>query len=176
MRFIFETNYDPKSLAVMAKCLRKTVRKSKSLKSRRFGWFAVGLVFLLTLKNGFSVHLQHLITWLAAAAIIAAMLFEDHINGYTAYKRMLKGTEKAKAFFDTDVADVFVSETEIGKSEFSYNHISHLAETDDYFVFVFSESHAQIYAKNHLTGGTAVEFRQFITAKTDKSILFIGKA
>ena len=68
---------------------------------------------------------------------------------------------------------MFISETEVGKSEFAYNKIAMIAETERYFVFVFSASHAQIYDKNNLSGGSMSAFREFITEKTDKPILSV---
>ena len=83
---------------------------------------------------------------------------------------MLKGLEKAKATFRDDG---YYSETEMGNTEWQYAKIELVAETKDYFVFVFSPSHAQVYDKNHLTGGTVEEFRQFIQDKTDKGIVSV---
>ena len=48
--------------------------------------------------------------------------------------------------------------------------ITQLAETPDYFVFVFDQSHGQAYDKRTLIGGTADEFRSFIESKTGKSV------
>jgi len=48
-----------------------------------------------------------------------------------------------------------------------------LVEIADYFVFVFSQSHAQIYDKNNLSGGTADEFRKFISEVTNKEIITV---
>lgn len=62
------------------------------------------------------------------------------------------------------------SETEVGSSDFKYSTIALLAETDDYFVFVFSQSHAQIYNKNTIIGGTIEEFRDFMKNVTGKEI------
>lgn len=85
-------------------------------------------------------------------------------------KRMLKGTEKSKATFRDDG---HYSETEMGNTEWQYEKIGMLAETKDYFVFVFSPSHAQVYDKSNLTGGTVEEFSSFIKEKTQKEIVFI---
>ena len=45
-----------------------------------------------------------------------------------------------------------------------------LAEADDYFVFIFSQSHAQVYDKKSISGGTIEEFREFIKGVTGKEI------
>ncbi len=176
MQFTFETEYNQKSLSVMAKCIRKTARAKRSKRSHILGWIVIALALLLSFSSGdegFTITFRTVITWIAAAVMLIVLLFEDKINGYFARKRMLKGTEKAVSTFDTENPDAFISETEVGKSEFSYDKIAMIAETDLYFVFVFSASHAQVYDKNSLSGGTVNEFREFITQKTGKEICHI---
>lgn len=160
----------------MAKCIRKTARVKRSKRSHIFGWIVIALAMMLSFSSGddgFTITLKTVITWVAAAVMLIVLLFEDQINGYFAGKRMLKGTEKATAVFDTENPDMFVSETAVGKSSFAYNKIGLVAETDRYFVFVFSASHAQIYDKNDLCGGTADDFRKFITEKTGKAVCLV---
>ncbi len=176
MIFTFETDYDQKALSVMAKCLRKTARKARSRRSHIFGWIVIVLAVLLSFasgEEGFAVNFKNVITWIAAAVILITLIFEDRLNGYFAGKRMLKGTEKAIASFDTEQTDMFSSETSVGKSEFSYEKIIMIAETSGYFVFVFSANHAQVYDKSSLTGGTESEFRRFIGEKTNQPIVFV---
>ena len=176
MKFTFENTYNQKTLSVMAKCIRKTVRKAKSKRSHIFGWIVAVLGILLSLSSGeegFVIDVGKIMTWLAVVVILGALIFEDQINGYFAKKRMLPGTEKVVATFDTANIDSFRSGTAVGKSEFSYDKIGLVAETDAYFVFIFSSSHAQIYDKNHLSGGTCEEFREFISERTNKSIITV---
>ena len=68
----------------------------------------------------------------------------------------------------------FVSETEIGKSEFSYEKIAQIAETKQYYVFVFSENHAQIYDKSTMSGGTTEEFEHFLCNMTKKAVVKVS--
>lgn len=176
MKYTFETTYNQKTLSMMAKCIRKTVRKAHSKRSHIFGWIILVLALLLSFSSGdegFVITSNKVITWIAALAILLALIFEDKINGYFARKRLLKGTEKATSTFDTENTESFVSETSVGKSEFSYDKILIICETDGYFVFVFSNSHAQIYDINNLSGGTADEFRKFISKITNKSIVTV---
>ena len=128
------------------------------------------LAFLLTLPLGdkeFVINFRTIITWIIAAILLFTLIFEDKINGYVARKRMLPGLEKATVTFH---ADGYHSEAELGSSEFKYNTIILLAETDNFFVFVFSQSHAQVYNKNSITGGTIEEFREFLKNVTGKEI------
>lgn len=176
MHYTFETSYNQTSLSIMAKCIRKTVRKKRSRRSHIFGWLVVLLALLLSFSSGegdFVIEPKTIVTWTAAGVMVFTLIFEDSINGYFAGKRLLKGTEHAISVFDSDMADGFVSETSIGKSIFSYDRILLIAETQQYFVFIFSASHAQLYRKSSITGGTVDEFRAFLTEKTGIHIVSV---
>ena len=43
-------------------------------------------------------------------------------------------------------------------------------ELPEYFVFLFSKNHAQVYAKAGMTGGSPEDFRTFIAAKTGRDV------
>ena len=170
MEFKFETLYDQKALTAMARALRKTVRKKHSRKSYIFGWIVVALALFLAFRpgeDGFVWDLRVIVTVVAAIVMISALFWEDKLNGYFAGKRALPGTNEATSTF---TEDGYSSVTEIGKTEWTYEKITALAETDNYFVFVFSVSHAQLYDKRTITGGTEDDFRQFIEQKTGKKL------
>lgn len=170
MEFTFETTYDQKAFTSMARALRKTVRKKRNHRSHVFGWIVIVLGLLLTLlsaKEGFSIDLRTIITWLAILLILIVMFFEDPINGYIAKKRVLPGLDKSRVTF---TAEGYSSMTDVGTSHFSYDKIMAIAETSDYFVFVFSASHAQVYDKSSLLGGTVEDFHKFIEEITHKEI------
>ena len=167
MEYTFESQYNAKTMASMAKALRKTVRKKHSRRSHIFGWIMVILGLLLLIFKGFTLDFRTIITLVALVVILVALLFEDKINGFVAKKRLLPGTEKAVTVF-TEAG--FISTTDIGKTEFSYDKIWLIAETSDFFVFIFSTSHAQLYDKHHLQGGTVDDFRCFIKKATDKQV------
>ena len=166
MEFTFETQYNAKTMASMAKVLRKTIRRKHSRRSHIFGWIAAVLGLLLVIKN-FALDFGTIVTLIAIFAILMALLFEDRINGYAAKKRLLPGTEKSVSVF---YENSFISTTDIGKSEWNYDKIMLIAETADFFVFVFSASHAQLYDKRYLQGGTVDDFRHFIEQATGKQV------
>ena len=173
MEFKFETAYNQEAITVMAKALRKTVRKKRSHRSHIFGVLVIILALLLTLPLGgkaFVLDFKTIITCLVAAILCFTLIFEDKINGYVARKRMLPGLEKAIVTFNEEG---YRSETELGSSEFKYGSIMLLAETADYFVFVFSQMHAQVYDKAGLAEGNIDEFREFIKDKINKKIVRI---
>lgn len=170
MEFQCETAYDQEAISIMAKAIRKTARRKRSKRSHILGVIVMILALLLTLPLGdkeFVLDFRTIITWLVAAILFFTLIFEDKINGYVARKRMFPGLAKAIVTFHKDG---YHSETEVGSSDFKYSTIALLAETKDYFVFVFSQSHAQIYSKKSITGGTVEEFRAFITNATGKEI------
>ncbi len=169
MEFTFETAYDQKALTAMAKGLRKTVRRKRSRRSHILGAIVIVLAVLLVIGSG-TFDFRAAVTLLAAAVILLVLIFEDRLNGYIGGKRMLPGTVKAVSLF-TD--ESYSSETEIGKTEFHYEYILALPESDDYFIFLFSNSHAQVYDKRTLSGGSLDDFRSFIQEKTQNSILHI---
>lgn len=176
MIFRFETVYNQKSLSVMAKCMRKTVRKPKSKRSHILGVIVIVLALFLAFSsfdNGFVLDFKKIITLCAALLILVSLIFEDKLNAYFAKRRMLKGTEKAVSTFDSDNIVSFVSETSVGKSEFDYKKILLVAESSGYFVFVFSENHAQIYDKSSISGGSVEEFKEFIKTATGKTIISV---
>ena len=173
MEFKFETAYDQKAVTAMAKALRKTARKKRSRRTHIFAVIVILLALLLTLPIGdrvFVLDFKTIITWLAAALILFTLIFEDKLNGYIARKRMLPGLDKSNVTF---TPEGYHSETAIGSSDFKYETITLLAETDDYFVFVFGQNHAQVYSKQSIEGGTIEQFSEFITSVTEKEIISI---
>ncbi len=173
MGFTFKTQYNQKSIAAMAKGIRKTIRKKKSRRSHILGVIIIAIVLLLTapvLKGEADININTIITWIAAIIMAIVLIFEDMINGYIARKRMLAGLQNSTTFFEDDK---YTITTDFGKTEFNYTKINSIVETDEYFIFVFDISHAQIYDKTNMTGGSVEDFRTFIKDKTSKDIIFI---
>lgn len=169
MEFTFVTDYNQKAMTTMARVLRKTIRKKRNLRSHIFGWVVIVLGVFLT-WDGLNLDFRRIVTWLAILLIAAVLIWEDKLNGYIALKRILPGTNRAISVFNEDA---FSSTTEVGKTEWNYEKIVALAETKEYFVFIFSASHAQVYDKRSLSGGKANDFREFIEDKTRKRVLQI---
>ena len=168
--FTFETTYNQKAMTTVAHALRKNVRKKHSRRSHIFGWIITVLAVLLVLPIGereVVFNFRTVITWAVIVIIVATLLFEDWINGYIARKRMLPGTAFALCTFGEDD---YVSETKAGKTEWKYENIETIAETKNYFVFLFGKNHAQVYDKSSLQGGSIEAFRTFLMQKTEKEI------
>jgi len=167
MEFIFETQYNAKTMTAMAKALRKTIRKKHSRRSHIFGWIVTALALLLVFSGGFVLDMRTVVTLAAVLAILTVLLFEDRLNGVLAKKRLLPGTEKAVSVFNESG---FNTTTEIGRTDWNYEKILIIAETSDFFVFILSANHAQLYDKRSLQGGTAEDFRSFIENATGKAV------
>lgn len=147
--------------------------RKASIKSRRshiFGWVVVVLALLLVFagEGGFVFGVKSVVTLLITALIVLTLIWEDSLNGYVALKRTLPGTDRSVCTF---YEDGYSSVTDMGKTEWSYEKPIQLAECGDYFVFVFSNNHAQLYDKRSLVGGSPEEFRKFIEDKTGKMIV-----
>ncbi|MBQ5754230.1 MAG: YcxB family protein [Oscillospiraceae bacterium] len=167
MTFECKTVYDQKAVETMARALRLTVRKKHSRRSRVLGAVVFVLGLGLPFAGGFSFGFRTAVSWLAAAAVAGALLFEDKLNGRIALGRMLPGTETADAVFEEEG---YSTATAAAESRWAYDRVDAVAETGDFFVLVFGVNHAQVYAKAGLTGGTAEEFREFLAEKTGKPV------
>ena len=170
MEFIFETKYDQKWISAMAEALRKTIRKKKSKKQQVLEILIIVFAVILTIPKKdeeFVITFNLIITLLAVIVMLFVFIFQDKINGYFARKRMITGMEKSITTFKEHS---YISATNIGKTEFYYKNILEVVENNDYFIFIFDKSDAQIYDKNGITKGNIDEFRRFIAKKTDKEI------
>lgn len=154
----------------MAHTLRKTIRKKHSRRSHVFGWIVIILGLFVSLPVGadhFQVSFRHIFTWVIVLILLIVLILEDSINGYVARRRGLPGLDHATTVF---TPEGYHSSTNIGSSDFPYNNIVMLAETHDYFVFIFGKNHAQVYDKSSITGGNIDSFRQFIQKQTGQTI------
>lgn len=170
MEFTFHTIYDQKAVTAMVRALRKTVRKKRNRRTHILGWIITALALLLTLPlNGepFVLEGRMIVTWAVVLVMLYVMFREDAINARNARKRALPGTQESTVTF---TEESFHSSTEMGDSDWHYDKILQIVEMPDYFVFIFSKNHGQIYDKRHMTGGTPEEFAQFITEKTGKQV------
>lgn len=168
MDFTFETIYDLRAMTAVAKAIRKVLRKRNSLIMRIFGLIVVAVgVYLSTPLSGreMSFSVRSIISYVALLFIFVTVFFEDMINGLMARGRLPRGDYYADAMF-TD--EMFTVGSDAKKASWQYHRINHLAETKYYYIFIFSEHHAEAFEKESLAGITDEEFRAFILEKTGK--------
>ena len=170
--FTIKTTYDLKALTIMARVLRKTLRKGHSILTRIVtsaliaallfivvGYFLIGEVaenlFMLAFDVGIIVLL------------LLIMLMEDTLNGWIAGKQMLPGGRDRKPTFE---ADNYIITAAAVTSTFTYGQIMAICETEEYIVFFLSKKHGQIFNKRGLQDGDWQDFRAFIMERTGKPI------
>ena len=167
MKFTVETTYDQKTMTALARVLRKTLRAKRNKRTHIFGWLLIIVTLLLMWAQDFILNAQSVVTMVAMVVMAATLLWEDHINGYTARKRLLKGLDKSLTSFSEDG---YESVTAVGKTQWTYNVVDRIVKHGEYVVFVFDKNHGQVYDLQNLSGGTVDEFQHFLTKKTGKNI------
>ena len=169
MEFRFETDYDKKALTEMAKAARKTLRGKRSARTKIFTWIIVVVALALAiwpLFYGAPFSLTTAVTLIVAVLLIVVNLSEDALNAALAKKKLPPGSEKASAIFNEEG---IISKTDMGTSKFEYDEIMTLIETKGYFILILSETHAELYDKARISGGTVDQFREFMIEKTERN-------
>lgn len=169
MEFVFETPYDQKTLTIMARALRKTVRRKKSIRNRILGVIVLAVLgFLIWLTSGTDkLYFNQVLNVALFLGLAAVLLFEDRINGYLVAKRTMTGVKRSRLTFQQEQ---FLAKTNLGTVELEYRNLEAIAETGTHLVFLFRNGHARICDKRTITGGTLEEFRTFIEARTSLQI------
>ena len=173
--FIFKTTYNQEALAVMARTLRKTLRKRHSILTRIFISVLIA-IFLFVVVNYFLIgeageNIFTLVCYIGTIIILfLIILMEDNLNGWIAGKQMPPNTKEALTFFEEDT---YTNATAAVKSMFTYEQIKVICETKEYIVFFLSKKHGQIFDKKGFQNGDLQNFRIFIREKTGKAIQYI---
>lgn len=169
MEFKFETYNDHASLTAVAKAIRKIYRRRSSFVTRLILLIAViGGTYLsvASAQKGNDIGFNSLICYIMLLLGFVAALWEDGVNGFLAQMRIPASSKDVEATFDDEH---YVIETELARTSWQYQSITHLAETKYFFVFIFNQNHAQVFDKEYLEGGTEEEFKDFIFHKTGKT-------
>ena len=83
---------------------------------------------------------------------------------------MLPGMEQDETCFGEEG---YRTVTGLGETSWHYDNIDQIARLDNYYVFVYSKNHAQVYDRRTLSRGTEEEFEAFLAEKTGKTIQVI---
>ena len=68
---------------------------------------------------------------------------------------------------------LFRSQTGTAVSLWQYDKVQAVCETGEYFILLLDSRHGQVYAKEGFTRGTPMAFRDFISRKTGKLIVYL---
>ncbi len=163
--FQIEQTYDLAGLTVLCRAARKTVQKWKGI-LRLICWliFAAGMLLsaVLLAYGG-----KPKVWWFAVyAAILLLLLFEDRLNAWIAKRQMVPGTAHSVTKFDEDSYTVRTDATE---TNWKYENITGLCETERYYILFLGKRHGQMFDKQGFRWGEPDAFRSFLEKKTGKT-------
>ena len=166
MELTFEMKYDQKAMTAMAKALRKGLQEEQNKRSMIIGWaFVAATVFILLLSDKFGW--MQILAAVLIAAFAAYLIWQDSINGYLAMKKLPENLRTGKWLFREDG---YYSDTQAGESDYSYENIFMMVESQGYMILVFHEGTAHIVDISTIQGGTAEDFRRLLRKKTSLTI------
>ena len=166
MEFTCQTIYDQQTLTIMARTIRKTVRKAASRRARLLtgGSILFCLVFLFA-------SLDTPCVWIGFALAIAALLLliwkEDACSAFLTRKCAFSGSELVHTVFHADCYESQISGVSV---RLPYSSVRLLVEDAHFFIFILGQECAQAYDKAYLTGGSKAAFRRFLEEQTGKAI------
>lgn len=166
MEFTFDMNYNQKAMTVMARAIRKGLQEEQDKKSKIIGWVFVALTVLILLFSDSFGWMQ-----IAACVIIACfaayLVWQDQVNGYFAMKKLPEKMRTGKWLFREDG---YFSDTEVGESDYSYENIFMMVESQGYMILVFHEGKAHVIDLSTIQGGIAADFRKLLRRQTNLTI------
>ena len=166
MEFTFELNYNQKAMTAMARAIRKGLQEEQDKKSKIIGWIFVALTVLILLFSN-SFGWMQITASVIIAGFTAYLIWQDQVNGYIAMKKLPEKMRIGKWLFREDG---YFSDTEAGESDYSYENIFMMVESQGYMILVFHEGKAHIIDLTTVQGGTAAEFRKLLRRKTNLTI------
>ena len=166
MELTFEMNYNLKAMTAMAKAMRKGLQEEQDKKSKIIGWVFVALTVLILLFSANFGWMQ-----IAASILITGfacyLIWQDKVNGYLALRKLPENMRTGKWLFREDG---YFSDTEAGESDYSYENIFIMVESQGYMILVFHEGNAHIIDLSTIQGGTVQDFRRLLRKKTSLTI------
>lgn len=172
--YTIKTTYNLKSLTVLARTLRKTLRKGRSIATRIFTSAVIAALLFIVAVFFMIGEAGENIVMLAFDVGIIVVLFltmqlEDVLNGWITERQMLPNGRESEAIFGPDE---YTITTANAKSIWTYQHIISICETKEYITFFLSTKHGQIFEKGGFQGRNLQEFRAFIMKKSGKAIQY----
>ncbi len=166
MEFTFEMNYNQKAMTAMARVMRKGIQAEQDKKSKMIGWGVVVLGACILLFSGKTGWMQ-IVAAVLLVLFAAYLIWNDPINGFLALRKLPAKLRKGQWLFREDG---YFSNTEAGESDYSYENIFLMAESQGYIFLVFHDGQAHILELSTIQGGTAEEFRRMLRRKTSLTL------
>lgn len=173
--FTITTTYNLKAFTVLARTLRKTLRKGRSIATRIFTLAMIAVLLFIVVGSFLIGEAKENIGSLAvdfgiAVFLVLTMLLEDVLNGWLTERQMLPNGRESEAIFGPDEYTILTANA---KSTWTYPHILSICETKEYIVFFLSKKHGQIFEKAGFQSGDLQDFRIFIMEETGKGIQYV---
>lgn len=168
--YVVQTTVDSRAMTVLAKAARKTLRRRRSRLVHIFGMAVTAVMLVLALGSWMIGDRMWWLNLALAALMLAVTASEDRINGLVGLRQVQPGSREVTAEFS---GGHYVHRTETAVSLWQYDKVQAVCETGEYFVLLLDSRHGQIYAKKGFTRGTPMAFRDFISRKTGKLIVYI---
>ena len=170
MEFRFETLYDQDALMALSLAMRKTVRRKKHKVQCILGGVIVlaGLVRIALAVWKMAWDATVLVSLAAIVFVLYTILFEDRLSVKMQMKNRNADCPRILATFTPECYSTVLQEQTLRRE---YSEVKYLAETGRYFVLILGPSHAQVYDKTGMVGGTAEDFRAFLEEKTENTFL-----
>lgn len=167
MELTFEMNYDQKAMAAMARAIRVGLQEEQDKKSRIIGWAFVILGTLILLFSG-KIGWMQIVAAVLILCFAAYLVWQDQVNAFLARKKLPEKMRKGRWLFREDG---YFSDTDAGESDYSYEKIFMMVESQGYMILVFHEGKAHIIDMSTVQGGTAADFRRLLRRKTSLTIV-----
>lgn len=168
--FTVDQTYTVEGLAAFLRVRRQTVSKGTKL-FRIFCWVlfvVVTLAYLLCLAISALEPGDPLLFLAPVMLLLFALLliFEDRLNGWIMYRRMIPGTVHSVTVFSEKEYTVSM---DVGQTTYRYVAISALRETEKYIFLFLTPRHGQIFEKACLQPADIPAFRAFLEERSQKS-------
>lgn len=161
--FTVEQTYDIHTMTALNLAARKVVRRWYNI-LRVAAWLLLILsagTMLLSACYGLFDH-----DWIlpaACAVMLAFLIFDDKLNGWLSLRNLLPGTAHSTTVF---ADDAYTVTTDTTVTEYRYENVTSLCETERYFLFFLGKKHGQCFDKRGFTQGDPDAFRVWLERKT----------
>ena len=163
--YVVRTTVDRRAMTALARAARKTLRRRRSRLVHTFGMAVTAVMLVLALGNWMIGDR----TWWLNLALALLMLVVT-VNGLAGLRQVQPGSREVTAEF---TGEHYVHQTGTAVSLWQYDKVQAVCETGEYFILLLDSRHGQVYAKEGFTRGTPMAFRDFISRKTGKLIVYL---
>ena len=168
--YVVRTTVDRRAMTALAMAARKTLRRRRSRLVHTFGMAVTAVMLVLALGNWMIGDRTWWLNLALALLMLVVTASEDTVNGLAGLRQVQPGSREVTAEF---TGEHYVHQTGTAVSLWQYDKVQAVCETGEYFILLLDSRHGQVYAKEGFTRGTPMAFRDFISRKTGKLIVYL---